>query len=321
MIGKVFLLIVGLVLILYGARLLVEGASSIAKRFNVSDLVIGLTVVAFGTSMPELVINVFSALKGSTGIAIGNVLGSNIANILLILGTSALVRPLTLSVNTQWKEIPFSLLAAIVLGIMANDVLLNHGQQVNEISLSDGLVLLCFLIIFMVYTFEMARFNPEIAEEAPVRPGWLSIIFLLLGVVGLYFGGQMFVDGAIGIARALGWSERLIGLTIVAVGTSIPELATSVVAAWNKRTSMAIGNVIGSNILNVFLILGVTATIQPLPFVTPAMNHDLFVLILASVLLFVTTLLYSPRRIGRRAGGLYLFLYIAYLVSLILVND
>ncbi|GIV32110.1 MAG: K+-dependent Na+/Ca+ exchanger [Saprospiraceae bacterium] len=321
MIANAFLLVVGLVLILYGARLLVEGAASIAKRFNVSDLVIGLTVVAFGTSMPELVINVFSALKGSTGIAIGNVLGSNIANILLILGLAALVRPLTLTVNTQWKEIPFSLLAALVLGIMANDVWLNDGHMDNEISLADGLILLCFLAIFMVYTFEMAIFNPEEADETIPRPIWMSMLFLTFGVVGLYFGGQMFVDGAIGIARTLGWSERLIGLTIVAVGTSIPELATSVVAAWNKRTAMAIGNVIGSNILNVFLILGVTAVIKPLPFITPAMNHDLAFLMVASALLFVTTLLYSPRRIGRRAGGLYLFLYIAYIASLIFVHE
>ena len=320
MISDVISLVAGFAIILYGAKILVDGASSIAKRFNISDLIIGLTVVAFGTSMPELVINVFSAMKGSTGLAIGNVIGSNISNILLILGVAALIRPLRLSVNTQWKEIPFSLLAVIVLGIMANDVWFNHDHDGNLISMSDGLILLCFLIIFMVYTFEMAKFNPEPAEVFEPKPIYISIILFVLGAVGLYFGGQLLVDGAIGVAKTAGLSDRIIGLTIVAIGTSLPELATSVVAAMKKQTGMAIGNVIGSNILNVFLILGVTSIIKPLPFQTPLMNHDLGVLVLASILLFVTSQIYSPRRIGRRAGGLYVFLYISYIVSLIFVD-
>lgn len=313
-------LIAGFVIILYGAKILVDGASSIAKRFNISDLIIGLTVVAFGTSMPELVINIFSAIKGSTGLAIGNVIGSNISNILLILGVAALIRPLTLSVNTQWKEIPFSLLAVVVLGIMANDVWFNEDHDGNLISMSDGLVLLCFLIIFMVYTFEIARFNPEPADEYKPKPILQSAGLFVLGAIGLYFGGQLLVDGAIGIAKTYGLSDRIIGLTIVAIGTSLPELATSVVAAWKKQTGMAIGNVIGSNILNVFLILGVTALIKPLPFETPVMNHDLGVVVLASILLFATSQIYSPRRIGRRAGGFYVILYISYIISLIFVN-
>ncbi|GAB4246420.1 MAG: calcium/sodium antiporter [Saprospiraceae bacterium] len=320
MISNVLSLVAGFAIILYGAKILVDGASSIAKRFNISDLIIGLTVVAFGTSMPELVINVFSALKGSTGLAIGNVIGSNISNILLILGIAALIRPLTLSVNTQWKEIPFSLLAVIVLGIMANDVWFNHDHDGNLISMSDGLVLLCFMAIFMVYTFEMAKFNPEPAEEFKTRPLYASVLMFVLGAVGLYFGGQFLVDGAIGIAKTAGLSDRIIGLTIVAIGTSLPELATSLVAAWKNQSGMAIGNVIGSNILNVFLILGVTAIIEPLPFQTPLMNHDLGVVVLASILLFVTAQIYSPRRIGRRAGGLYVVLYVFYIVSLIFVN-
>ncbi len=313
-------LVAGLGIILYGAKILVDGASSIAKRFNISDLVIGLTVVAFGTSMPELVINVFSALKGSTGLAIGNVIGSNIANILLILGMAALIRPLTLSVNTQWKEIPFSLLAVIVLGIMANDVWFNSDHDGNLISMSDGLILLCFLAIFMVYTFEMAKFNPEPTQEFKPMPLYISLALFFLGVAGLYFGGQFLVNGAIGVAKTVGMSDRIIGLTIVAIGTSLPELATSVMAAYKKQTGMAIGNVIGSNILNVFLILGVTSLIKPLPFQTPLMNHDLGVVVLASLLLFFTSQIYSPRRIGRRAGGLYVALYLAYIVSLIFVN-
>lgn len=320
MIYDILYLSVGLAIILYAAKILVDGAASIAKRYNVSDLLIGLTVVAFGTSMPELVINVFSAVKGNTDLAIGNVVGSNIANILLILGMSALIRPLTLTVNTQWKEIPFSLLAVIVLGIMANDVWFNQSMAGNFISVSDGLVLLCFMIIFMVYTFEMAKFNPEPTEEFLPKPVFQSILLMILGVVGLYFGGQLMVDGAVGVAKNAGLTDRVIGLTIVAVGTSLPELATSVVAAIKKQSGLAIGNVIGSNILNVFLILGITAIIEPLPFQTPTMNHDLGVVVLASLLLFITAQVYSPRRIGRRAGGLYLVLYIFYIISLVYVN-
>jgi len=203
---------------------------------------------------------------------------------------------------------------------MANDVWFNHDHDGNLISMSDGLVLLCFLAIFMVYTFEMAKFNPEPAEEFKPRPLYASVLMFVLGAVGLYFGGQFLVDGAIGIAKTAGLSDRIIGLTIVAIGTSLPELATSVVAAWKNQAGMAIGNVIGSNILNVFLILGVTAIIEPLPFQTPLMNHDLGVVVLASILLFVTAQIYSPRRIGRRAGGLYVVLYVSYIVSLIFVN-
>ncbi|MFQ5447487.1 MAG: calcium/sodium antiporter [Saprospiraceae bacterium] len=320
MIFSSFLLVAGLVLTLFSAKWLVDGASSIAKRFHVSDMVIGLTVVALGTSAPELVINVYSAIKGSSGLAIGNILGSNTANILLILGVAALISPLHISTNTKWKEIPFSLLAAIVLGIIANDTWLDKMATGNYISSTDGMVLLCFLVIFMVYTFEMARFNPEPAHKVVEMKLWKSLLLLGGGITGLFFGGKFLVEGAVDISRWWGLSERIIGLTIIAIGTSLPELATSIVAATKKRTDMAIGNIIGSNILNIFLVLGVTATIQPMKFESPAMNHDLGLVVLSSVLLFITTLFYSPRRIGRRAGTLYVILYAGYMISLIFVK-
>lgn len=313
-------LIGGLVLTLYAANWLVDGSSSIAKRFNVSDLVIGLTIVALGTSTPELAINIFSAMKGSTDLAIGNVLGSNIANILLILGVASFFSPLVISTNTTWKEIPFSLLAVIVLGLMANDLWLDPEVNGNFISRNDGLVMLCFLAIFIVYTFEIAKFNPDVVDEVSVKPVWKSVLLTITGIVGLFIGGKLLVEGAIGLATMAGISERVIGLTIVAIGTSLPELAAAIVAAKKGKTDMAVGNVIGSNILNVFLILGVTATIHPMPFTAPASNYDLGLVTLSTFLLFISTFLYNPKRIGKREGVIFVSLYIIYLVTLVFVK-
>ena len=317
---SVIYLIGGLLLTLLSANWLVEGSSSIAKRFNVSDLVIGLTVVALGTSTPELAINVFSAVEGSTGLAIGNVFGSNIANILLILGVSALIHPLEVTRNTTWKEIPLSLLAAIVIGIMANDDWLDPSASGNFISRTDGMVLLCFLAIFLVYTFEIARTSTDTAEKVAQMPLWKGIFLTVIGIIGLFIGGKLLVDGAVEVSKMLGMSERVIGLTIVAIGTSLPELATSVVAAWKGKTDLAVGNVVGSNILNIFLVLGLTATIKPLPFELPVMNHDLGLVVVASLFLFSSTVLISAKKISRWEGGVFLGLYIAYLVSLVFVR-
>ena len=316
----IIFLIGGLVLTLYAANWLVEGSSSIAKRLNVSDLVIGLTIVALGTSTPELAINIFSAIKGSTDLAIGNVLGSNIANILLILGTASLISPLVISTNTTWKEIPFSLLAVIVLGLMANDLWLDDQANGNFISRTDGMVMLCFLAIFIVYTFEISKFHPEPADEVHVMSVGKSILLTILGIIGLFAGGKFLVDGAIGLAHMAGISERVIGLTIVAIGTSLPELAAAIVAARKGKTDLAVGNVIGSNILNVFLILGMTATIHPMPFDAGSSNHDLGLVLLSSVLLFASTFFYNPRRIGKREGVIFVSLYIIYLVTLVIIK-
>lgn len=317
-----FFLLGGMALIIFSANWLVEGASSIAKRWGISDLVIGLTIVAFGTSAPELTVNVFSALEGSTDIAIGNVLGSNIANIFLILGVAALIYPLSIQKNTTWKEIPLSLLAAVVLGFLANDQLIDKSPLGSQVSRIDGLVLLSFFLIFLVYTFEIARNqskNQSETDEAivPMRL-WKSILMVIAGFTGLYFGGKYLVEGAINIAKDLGMSERLIGLTIIAIGTSLPELATSVVAAFRKKADIAIGNIVGSNIFNIFFILGTTATIMPLPF-NPAANIDLVITILASLLLFLTTFTLGRKSVDRLEGGLFVLIYIGYIVYSLVV--
>ena len=307
----------GIAAIVLGANWLVDGASSIAKKFGISDLVIGLTIVAFGTSAPELTVNMFSALEGSTDIAIGNVLGSNIANILLILGITSIIYPLVIQHNTTWKEIPLSLLAAVVLGIIANDQLIDNSPGGTFVSTIDGLVLLSFFVIFLVYTIEISKNQPAAEEIAKPMPMRKALLFVALGLAGLFFGGQFFVDGAISVASQLGMSERLIGLTIVAVGTSLPELATSVVAAFKKNADIAVGNVVGSNIFNIFFILGLTSTIKPLPF-SPASNIDILVTILASFLLFLTTITLGRKKVDRAEGAIFVLLYISYIVYSIL---
>ncbi len=305
-------LIGGIALIIFSANWLVEGASAIAKKLGVSDLVIGLTIVALGTSAPELTVNIFSALEGSTAIAVGNVLGSNVCNILLILGISTIISPITIKKKTQWREIPFALLAAVVLGIIANDVYLDNAPQGNFVSRLDGLILLCFMAIFLVYTFEIARHITDDSETVHKLPTWKATLFILGGLLGLFFGGQYLVEGAVNIAKLIGMSERVIGLTIIAIGTSLPELATTVVAARKKKGDLAIGNVIGSNIFNTFFILGTTSVIHPLP-ITTSMNVDLAFNLIVSVLLFAATFFFSRGILGKIEGYIFVTLYFGYL--------
>ena len=312
-----FFLACGITLILFSAAWLVDGASSLAKRAGVPDLVIGLTVVAFGTSAPELSVNIISAVKGSSGIALGNILGSNICNILLILGVSAVIYPLEISLNTKWREIPFSLLAAIVLFIMINDSFLNSGQSVDSVSRSDGLLLICFLAIFLAYTFIMA-FKGGIIDVADVKliPLWKSILLITAGLLGLVAGGRFLVDGAVSIARIMGLSEKVIGITIIAVGTSLPELATSAVAAFKHKTDIAVGNVIGSNIFNIFLVLGATSLIRPLQSET-TINTDIIMTIFASLLLFIVTFTFRQRSVDRIEGAAFIAFYVLYIIFLL----
>ncbi len=304
----------GILLIIISANWLVTGASAIAKKFGINDLVIGLTIVAFGTSAPELTVNIFSAISGSTDIAIGNVLGSNISNIFLIVGVAATIYPITIHNNTKWKEIPFSLLSVIILAFVANDVFIDKADE-NFISRIDGLVLLSFLIIFLIYTFGMARkrnVEETNAEHIKTKPIWKAIMLITLGLIGLFFGGKYLIEGAVNIADLLGMSKKVIGLTIIAIGTSLPELATSIVAAIKKKPDIIIGNVIGSNIFNVFFILGTTATIKPLPF-DFSINFDVGVSMLASVLLFVTTMTLGRKIITRSEGIIFLVLYVSFI--------
>ncbi len=306
----------GLLLLIFGSNWLVDGASSLARKFNISDIVIGLTVVAFGTSSPELVVNLIASFSGNTDIAIGNILGSNIFNILAILGITALFLPVAVKNNTVWKEIPFSILAIIIVGFMANDVLID-GQQKNEISRVDGLVLLGFFSIFMAYTFILAKQSGPLMEVEKVQMSVpKSGLYVIIGLVGLFFGGRFLVMGAVDIARTLGMTESVIGLTVVAAGTSLPELATSVTAALKKNSDIAIGNVVGSNIFNVFFILGTSAVIRPLPF-SIASNFDIIAVLVASLLMFLFVFIGKGRKIDRLEGTFFLILYVAYTVYLV----
>ena len=323
---NILLLIGGLILILLGANGLTDGAASVAKRFRIPPIVIGLTIVAFGTSAPELTVSVSSALKGSADIAIGNVVGSNIFNTLIIVGCTALFAPIIITRNTLRKEIPLCILSSIVLLICANDVFLDKASE-NILNRVDGLLLLCFFVIFMGYTFAIASKpatieqpaeHPVIEEETEIKslPWWKSILYIIGGLAALIYGGQLFVDGATGIARNLGVSESIIGLTLVAGGTSLPELATSIVAALKKNPEIAIGNVIGSNLFNIFFVLGCSASITPLH-LSGITNFDLFTLVGSGILLWLFGLFFAKRTITRIEGGIMILCYVAYTVVLI----
>ena len=323
---NILFLIGGLILILLGANGLTNGAASVAKRFHIPPIVIGLTIVAFGTSAPELTVSVSSALKGSADIAIGNVVGSNIFNTLMIVGCTALFAPIVITRNTLRKEIPLCILSSIVLLICANDVFLDKASE-NILNRVDGLLLLCFFVIFMGYTFAIASKpatieqqaeHPVIEEETEIKslPWWKSILYIIGGLAALIYGGQLFVDGATGIARNLGVSESIIGLTLVAGGTSLPELATSIVAALKKNPEIAIGNVIGSNLFNIFFVLGCSASITPLH-LSGITNFDLFTLVGSGILLWLFGLFFAKRTITRIEGGVMILCYVAYTVVLI----
>ncbi len=310
----IILIVVSLVILILGAEGLVRGASSIAKKAGISSLVIGLTVVAFGTSAPELIVNLFSALKGSSEIAIGNIVGSNIANIFLILGLSAIIYPLSVKRSTVWKEIPFALLAMVLVYTMGNDMFFD-GASYNAITRTDGFALISIFIIFMFYTFGIAKSGGE-GEQVSAYNWPISLLLTITGLVFLFFGGKLLVDNAVILARMAGLSEALIGLTIVAVGTSLPELATSLVAVYHHHDDIAIGNIVGSNIFNVFWILGATGTILQLPF-NSNVNIDVLVGIFATVLLFLFMFVGSRRKLDRWQGFLFVAMYAAYVVYLV----
>ena len=323
---NILLLIGGLILILLGANGLTDGAASVAKRFRIPPIVIGLTIVAFGTSAPELTVSISSALKGSADIAIGNVVGSNIFNTLMIVGCTALFAPIVITRNTLRKEIPLCILSSIVLLICANDVFLDKAPE-NILNRVDSLLLRCFFVIFMGYTFaidskpvtmEQQAEHPVIEEETEIKslPWWQSILYIIGGLAALIYGGQLFVDGATGIARNLGVSESIIGLTLVAGGTSLPELATSIVAALKKNPEIAIGNVIGSNLFNIFFVLGCSASITPLH-LSGITNFDLLTLVGSGILLWLFGLFFAKRTITRIEGGIMILCYVAYTVVLI----
>jgi cation:H+ antiporter len=315
MFTNILLVIGGFYLLIKGADYLVSGASSLARRLGVPALVVGLTVVAFGTSSPELFVNLIAAFNGSTDIAIGNVLGSNLANILIILGVTALIAPLTLQSSTVWKEIPFSLLAAILVLVLGADQFLD-GASVGILSRIDGIVLLAFFLVFLVYTFGIRESGEQPKEKIEQLALGKSVLFIVGGLVVLVLGGQFVVTGAVSIATVVGLSQNLIGLTIVAIGTSLPELVSSIVAARKGHQDIAIGNVVGSNIFNIFLVLGATSLVSPLPFNTPNLI-DAFAVVTATLLMFF--LLFVGRRstLHRMEGGIFILMYVAFIVFVI----
>ena len=308
----ILFLIGGLLLILLGANGLTDGASAVAKRFHIPNIV----------------------MKGSADIAVGNVVGSNIFNALMIVGCTAMFAPIVVQRNTLLKEIPLCILASLALLVMGNDMLLDHAAE-NVVSITDGLILLCFMAIFLSYTFAIAKTNQALAPsptsevengsptvtaedgtEIKDMPLWRSTLYIIGGLAGLIWGGQLFVDGASGIARSLGVSESVIGLTLVAGGTSLPELATSIVAALKKNPEIAIGNVVGSNLFNIFFVLGCSASITPLH-LTGINNLDLLVLVASSILLWIFGVFFGKRTITRIEGSLLIACYVGYTAWLI----
>jgi cation:H+ antiporter len=306
------ILVASLAVIIYGANFLVDGASSLAKKYNIPNIVIGLTIVAFGTSSPELAVSVYSAYTGNAEIAIGNVVGSNIANILLILGLTASIYPLTILKNTVLKEIPLSLLAAIVIFMMINDIKFSE-QQNDIISLADGVILIGFMIIFMYYMLHLAKNSAESEDLQVQKMTFLrATVYIFGGLILLVGGGKYFVDAAVGIAEGLGMNKAIIGLTIVAIGTSLPELATSLVAALKKNSDIAVGNIVGSNIFNIFFILGTSALVSPLP-KGNITDVDLYACIGASLLLLLSAYTFGRHKVTRIEGLIFIACYMAYI--------
>jgi len=332
----IVLFLLGFVLLIKGADILVDGSSSIARKFGLSSFFIGLTIVAFGTSAPELVVSTLASVKESSGIALGNIIGSNISNTLLILGISAIIAPLVIKKAAVHKEVPFSLLAILAVGILVNDFLIDQIMP-NGLTRIDGLILILFFTIFIYYTFGITKTKENIfkktrfanvarravgeikqATENGIKEynNSVSIVMIIAGLAGLAIGGKWIVDGAISFAQFWGVSEALVGLTIVAVGTSLPELAASGMAAYKGRTDIAVGNVVGSNIFNFLWVLGLSSIIRPIGY-NSVLNIDMLILIGITILLLFLIYIGRKNVLGRWEGATLLGLYACYVAFLI----
>ena len=319
-------IIIGVVLIIWGADRLTEGASSLARGMRVPEIVIGLTIVAAGTSAPELFVSLVSAIKGTSDLAVGNVLGSNIFNTLLIVGCSAAVAPIAVAPNTVKKDIPFAIVASLLLFILCFDDMSSPHLWGNEISRQDGLILLVGLLALMFYTFRMAINSGELKlreEELGVEPVkeprdysrlWINLAWIIVGLACLIGGSHLFVDGATYVAHRFGIRQSIVGLTIVAGGTSLPELATSVVAAYKGRSALAIGNVIGSNVFNILLILGITAVVHPMRIMGITIV-DLMTMLVSIGLMWIFAI--TKYYVSRREGWLLILAFVAYMAWLV----
>ena len=323
----ILLLLIGLALILAGANFLTDGSAALAQRFRVPEFIIGLTIVAVGTSTPELVVSVLSAIAGKSDVAIGNVVGSNIFNVFLILGICALIRPLPLTAGNIRRDIPFGVATSLLLLFLAMDSWYSTGA-IDRIGRLDGVLMLVIYVLLMLYTIRSTGRTaiPEpaagsaqgVATDGSCRPmaGWLMALMIVGGLAGLIFGGELFLDNATALARRMGVSDSLIAITLVAGGTSLPELASSVVSLLKGKSDMALGNVIGSNIANILLILGLSSTIHPLTMGGFSVV-DLLVVLLSAVLLFLAAFTFRRRAVDRWEGALFLLIYAAYIGYLI----
>ncbi|WP_029033166.1 calcium/sodium antiporter [Salinimicrobium terrae] len=315
MILQFLLLVIGLILLIKGAGWLVENSSAFARKKKISDLAIGLTIVAFGTSAPELVVNAVAAYQGHEDIVFANVIGSNNFNLLFILGVAGLISPLLVQQTTVWKEIPISLLAAVVLYFLVNDFFVD---QEGSLGRWDALVLILFFLAFLFYVYKQLKDVPATSVGVEKEKSNTKIFgFIILGLAGLILGGRLVVESAMQIAGTLGVSEKIIGITIVAAGTSLPELATSVIAAFKKNNDIAVGNIIGSNIFNIFFILGLSALLRPIGY-DAVFNTDLYLLFGGTALLFLFMFLGGKRTLERWEAGVLLLIYLVYTTYLVL---
>ncbi len=313
------LVIIGFVLLLKGADFLVTGASSFAKKFNVSELAIGLTIVAMGTSAPELVVNLVSSSQGYDDVVFGNIIGSNIFNLFFILAICAIIKPIVVQSESVWKEIPFAMVLVLLFFVLANDSLI-FGSAINELNRVDGIILLTLFFAFLAYVYFTIKNKKEelsTPDTSKVYSNWITLLMVLGGLAGLIIGGKLVVDNAVIIARSFNISEKLIGLTIIAAGTSLPELAASAVAAFKGKSDIAIGNIIGSNIFNLTFILGFNSTLTPLTYST-GFNFDVYVLMGGSVALFLFMFTLKKKKLDRREAFLFLLAFVAYMTYIII---
>lgn len=323
MLLNIILIIIGFILLIKGADFLVDGASEIAKKFHIPEIVIGLTIVAIGTSMPELVVSVTSALEGHSDLAIGNVVGSNIANMFLILGACAVIKPLIFKKETRQFEIPFTIFVTILLFFLCIN---GTNETINIITKEEGFILLAFCILFIIYNLIMAKkgetFDNENkiieikANNKRISPVWESIFGIVIGIVGLKLGGDLVVDNSVEIAQMIGISEKLISLTIVAFSTSLPELITSIAATRKGETDMAIGNILGSQIFNILMIIGISAILAPISY-SVGYNSNIILLILGTIALGLFPFTGKKNEMSRMEGALFVLIYIIYLVGIV----
>lgn len=323
MLLNIIFIIIGFVLLIKGADFLVDGASEIAKKFHIPEIVIGLTIVAIGTSMPELVVSVTSALEGHSDLAIGNVIGSNIANMFLILGVCSIIKPLIFKKETRLFEIPFTIFSTIMLFFLCIN---GSGEQINRITREEGIILLAFCILFIIYNLIMAKKGEEFDQEENIlelrteenkkTPLWESLFGIIVGIIGLKLGGDLVVENSVEIAKILGISEKLISLTIVAFSTSLPELITSIAATRKGETDMAIGNILGSQIFNILLIIGVSAALTPINY-SKSYDSNIILLIVGSIMLGLFPFIGKKNEMTRSNGIVFVLTYAIYLVSIV----